>query len=328
MYSKLVSVIIPNYNSSKFIRETLNCVFNQTYDNIEILIVDDGSTDGSFELISGIDDHKIILVKNPKKGACAARNFGLSMSNGDYIQFLDADDLIDENKIENQVRLLDINKNKVAVCSTKHFTDTKDAGIITDKKFLFSTDRPQDFLLNLYGGDGIHQNMVAQHAWLVPKKVIDQAGRWDESLIKDQDGEFFCRVLMASEGICYDDKSLCYYRKHGQAGSISSGNSEDHLLSQLQSLYSKSRQLLTENHTKAYRNAMALQYKMIAIDAFPEHRAVYKIANTKMKDYGGSEYEPILGGKIVEMIKFIFGWKIARGFKYYLQRSLFSKKRK
>lgn len=320
MTEKLVSIIIPNFNSIKFIEETIYSVLNQSYKSTEIIVVDDGSSDGSFEYIEKLNVPNLILVKNPNKGACAARNHGLRLAKGDYIQFLDADDVLDPTKIEAQVALLDISVDKIAVCSTKHFYESKDQGLITDRPFLFSTNNPIEFLLNLYGGDGANHNMVAQHAWLTPKTIIDKAGFWNEDLIKDQDGEFFCRVVMASKGISFSENVYCYYRKHRQVGSISSGKSESHLLSQLESLNSKAEQLKAAAHTSAFKKAMALQYKIIAIDAIPEYKSIYNRAIHKMNYYGGSSYVPVLGGKIVEGIKTIFGWKIAKTFSHHIHR--------
>jgi glycosyltransferase involved in cell wall biosynthesis len=317
MTQKLVSVIIPNYNSSKFIQETLNSVLKQTYKNIELIIVDDGSTDGSYEYISSLDEPNLKLVKNLTKGACAARNYGLRLATGHYIQFLDADDLLDLNKIDVQVKLLENCDYNIAVCGTKHFYKSTQDGVITDTPFLFSTNKPHDFLLSLYGADGYNQNMVAQHAWLTPKSVIDQAGFWDENLIKDQDGEFFCRVVMASKGVCFANNTICYYRKYKQSKNVSSGKTKMHILSQLVALKSKEEQLRKFKYTQAFKNAMALQYKIIGISAYPEYKAVCNESMKKSMSYGGSSYVPVLGGKIIELLKSLFGWKFAKLFRLF-----------
>lgn len=318
----LVSVIIPNYNSLKFIKETLDSVFNQTHKNIEIIVVDDGSTDGSFEFISNLESENLRLLKNRKKGACSARNHGLHLAKGEYIQFLDADDVLDDDKIRVQVDLLENTDSKVAVCSTKHFYNNINEGIITDRPFMYTTDKPEEFLLKLFGGDGKHHNMVAQHAWLTPKKVINRAGFWDENLLKDQDGEYFCRIVMASQGVCFAENVLCYYRKHRRLGSVSSGKSKKHLQSQLMSQNSKAQQLNRAKNTTAFNNAMALQYKIIAIDAYPKHKNIYRSAIEKVNQFGGSTYEPVLGGKIIESIKTIFGWRIAKSFSVAIHKLL------
>ena len=102
-----VSVIIPVFNAQEYINETINSVIKQTYEgSIEIIIIDDHSTDNSFQIVREFESDSIIVKKNPKKGACAARNYGFQLSTGDYIQYLDADDLLSKNKIRSQMELL------------------------------------------------------------------------------------------------------------------------------------------------------------------------------------------------------------------------------
>ena len=149
MEQHLVTVVIPNYNSLKYIKTTLECIFNQTHKNLEIIVVDDGSTDGSYEFIESLNRPNLKLEKNPTKGACAARNHGLRLANGKYVQFLDADDLLDLDKIGAQVKLIESTEDKVVVCSTRHFYKSTEEGIITDASFLYDTNNPSEFLLNI-----------------------------------------------------------------------------------------------------------------------------------------------------------------------------------
>lgn len=318
----LVSIIIPNYNSIKHVSETIISLELQTYSEYEVLVIDDGSTDGSYEYLLNLNHPFLKVYKNPKKGACAARNYGISLSKGKYVQFLDADDLISSSKIEKQVAALELHNNKIATCSTVHFYDNPENGKIVDRKFMFSTDKADEFLLNLYGGNGKDHNMVAQHAWLSPKAVINKAGFWNEELIKDQDGEFFCRVLMASEGVEYVENIKVFYRKHRKAQNVSSGKSELHLRSQLKALESKQNQLKKTKYYSAYKRAMALQFKLLAISAYPEYYKISKKSLQKSKLHGGSQYLPKLGGKIIESIKCIFGWKTAQFISYWIHKML------
>ena len=105
----LVSVIIPAFNAEKWVDETLKCVLTQTYGSIEIIVVDDGSKDGTAALAERAlaeDPRSHILIQQPNQGAAAARNRGIEAASGDWIQFLDADDLLDRQKIEIQVECL------------------------------------------------------------------------------------------------------------------------------------------------------------------------------------------------------------------------------
>lgn len=321
MSQKLVSVIIPSYNSLKFLKDTIDCVLNQSYKNIELIVVDDGSTDGSFEYLESLKCSMIHVIKNSKKGACAARNHGLRIAMGDYIQFLDADDLLSINKIELQMSKLKNQANAIAVCNTMHFYNSVNDGIITDKEFLYTTNNSEEFLLNLYGANG-KQNMVQTSAWLTPKLLLDKIGPWDETLSKDQDGEYFCRVVTRAEKVLYVPGITNYYRKHVKGSNIANQKDVKHLDSQLRALESKSEQFTKLKSSQSYKNAMALQYKIIAVGAYPKYPDIYETAISKVDYFGGSDYEPVLGGKIVEIIKSIFGWRTAKKISFFVHKHI------
>ena len=312
----LVSVIIPVYNAERFLKETLTSVLGQTYSNIEVIIIDDGSWDGSYELALKYQANNIIVRKNRSKGACAARNYGFELSSGSYIQYLDADDLLSSNKIELQVNRLKKKPDYIAVCNTFQFKDKHTNGSITDSEYLYSTNNPVSFLLKLYGSEGV-PNMVQTSAWLSPRSIIENIGSWDEKLLKDQDGEFFCRAVLASKGIEYVPFAINYYRKHRTGKNVAALKQKEHLYSQLKALESKERQLLQRTNSEMFRRAMALQFKWLAINAWPQYREISKFAIIKSEFYGGSNYIPVLGGKAVEQIKAIMGWRIAKFLSYY-----------
>lgn len=107
---ELVSIIMPNYNSEKFIKESIESVLNQTYSNIELIIIDDNSKDSSLKKIKEVKDSRIKLIKlKINQGAARARNEGLKISKGRYLAFLDSDDVLNEDAIEKQIKFL---KNK------------------------------------------------------------------------------------------------------------------------------------------------------------------------------------------------------------------------
>lgn len=314
-----VSVIIPMYNASKFLNETLESILNQSYNNIEIIIIDDNSTDGSFNQALKFQSNSIWVKKNKKKGACAARNYGFDLSTGDYIQYLDADDILSPSKIEDQVNALQNQKNSIAVCNTKHFYNTINEGKITDQGYLFTTSDVKSFLLNIYGSNGL-PNMVAVSAWLTPKELIRIAGPWDESLMKDQDGEFFCRVVTKADQVIYVPNALNFYRKHRLGQNIANQKQRIHIESQLKALDSKYEQLKSLKDTDAFKAAFSIQYKWLAVDAYPEFKDISKKAFKTSEVLGGSNYLPVLGGKIIETTNLIFGWKAAKSLSYWVHR--------
>src|SRR5690606_2283060 len=119
----LVSIIIPCYNAEKYVAEAIQSALDQTYPNCEVIVIDDGSTDGSLEVIQSFGD-KIRCETGPNKGGCAARNRGLELAKGEWIQFLDADDLISVEKIERQMeQAMRLRPEVLMSCQWKRFRD-------------------------------------------------------------------------------------------------------------------------------------------------------------------------------------------------------------
>jgi len=134
---KKVSVIIPVYNSSKYLEECINSVINQTYKNLEIIIINDDSTDNSLDIINSFNDKRIKLIDLPKNGGVSnARNKGIEASTGDYICFLDSDDFWSLKKIEKQVKFI---KNKVFIFSDyEYYNNGKRKRVKVPKSITYS----------------------------------------------------------------------------------------------------------------------------------------------------------------------------------------------
>ena len=122
----LVSVVIPAYNSARFIHETLESVRQQTWPALEVFIIDDGSSDDTVSIARSFGLEWFHVVEQKNSGACVARNRGLDLSKGKYIQFLDADDVLSPDKIEKQVGMLEKNPGYLGVSPTVHFINGDD----------------------------------------------------------------------------------------------------------------------------------------------------------------------------------------------------------
>jgi glycosyltransferase involved in cell wall biosynthesis len=319
----LASVIIPCFNAEKFIAQTINSVLQQTYHNIEILIIDDHSTDHSYAIAQNFaKEHPQIVkvLKNEFKGACAARNMGFQHSKGAYIQYLDTDDLLSPHKIEMQVSSLKDYPNSLAVCETWNFTNNINNATNTDASFLFSTRHASDFFINLWGGTKKEPTMVQTSAWLTPRTLIEKNGTWNINLSKDQDGEFFARCGLNSKGIVYVPNIKNYYRKHISGNNIASQKKRQHIESNLLATQLKEQYLFGKNQSIKAKLAIATQYKHVAIEAWPNYKDLTKEALLKCKQLGGSPYNPVLGGKIIEFSKKVFGWKAAKTISYYIHK--------
>jgi len=323
----LVSIIIPVYNSALYLTEAINSCINQTWQNIEVIIVDDGSTDESLSIAKTFENGQIKVYHQENKNASAARNSGLMKAKGAYIQFLDADDMLSADKIESQVNLLAGHPGMVAVCSTIHFTDGRQpaefAPSAYEEAFLLNLP-PFDFLFNLYGGNNEGKgSMVQPNAWLCPKDIIEKAGKWNEELTLDDDGEFFCRVVLASRGVT-KSAGYNYYRKYRGHKNLSGLTTQKHLRSQYDALSLKISWLKAKKPLPELKNIHARWLHSLLFKAYPVYPALeqqikkdLKILKTAIRP----EYPfGTTSGKLLSMV---FGWKFAKRlqlFKYQLSK--------
>ena len=121
----LVSVIIPAHKSAGFIHETLDSVKRQTWPELEVFVIDDGSVDETLSIARTFESEHFHVIEQKNSGACVARNRGLELGKGKYIQFLDADDLLSPDKIERQVELLEKFPGCLGVSPTVHFMNVE-----------------------------------------------------------------------------------------------------------------------------------------------------------------------------------------------------------
>ena len=324
MTNPLVSVIIPVYNAEKYIAEAITSVINQTWPNIEIIIIDDGSTDRSLEIAKAFSGEKIKVYTQPNQGATVARNYGLKESRGDYIQFLDADDLLSSDKIEGQVLRLNGSLTHVCVCNTIHFTDGENHLDIpiTHEWFAEESDNPVDFLLKLYAGDEVmpgYGGMIQPNAWLTPKNLIEKAGPWKEFKCPDDDGEFFCRVLLASDGVKFSSKGLNYYRKFKHQQSLSGQRDHTAVKNIVLAIDLKYSNLKASTNDPIVDTIFARHYWWTGVNIYPQFKTLSQqcINKAKQLGYKGTKY---IGGNAGHTIAKFFGWKTARLLSYYKHR--------
>lgn len=210
----LVSIIIPTFNRSHLIGETLDSVIKQTYKNWECIVVDDGSTDYTDELMEFycIEDSRVKYFKRPntdKKGGNTCRNYGFFLSKGDYIQFLDSDDLLSSNKLRNQImELSQCNKMSIATCKYGYFDSLYSKFTLREK---LNTYKNFQSGIQLLAEFGCSKEYFPSHVYLISKELIEVAGEWNEDLIINQDGEFFSRILLFAEKILFVNSEV-YYR--------------------------------------------------------------------------------------------------------------------
>lgn len=208
----LVSIIIPTFNRAQLIAETLDSVLAQTYQNWECIIVDDGSSDNTDEVVGQYveKDSRFNYYHRPDEhlpGGNGARNYGFKMSEGEYVNWLDSDDLFAKDKIEKQIQTLLGNSESISTCAWGRFSDKSN---FTLKKLQIFKDytNASDIFSN-YGHKGFFPNMV----FLCHRSIFNKSGLWNENLIINQDGEFFCRVILNSKSIYFTKDTYVLYRQ-------------------------------------------------------------------------------------------------------------------
>jgi glycosyltransferase involved in cell wall biosynthesis len=213
----LVSIIIPTYNRAHFISETLDSIMAQTYSNWECIIVDDGSMDNSEFVISKYVelDSRFQFYYRPAeriKGANSCRNYGFELSKGEYIQYLDSDDLISFNKIEDQVRELEkYDMNTIAICKWQFFENL--SNINRENKEL-KVYRNFDSILDFIDALALSGCFLPPHVYLVNRQLVLNSGNWMDKLMINQDGEFFARIFTKTNLVVFLPDVMAYYRRN------------------------------------------------------------------------------------------------------------------
>ena len=206
--SKLVSIIIPCYNAEHWVAEAVQSCLDQTYSPIEIIVVDDGSTDESLGVLQSFGD-RIKLESGLNRGGNHARNRGIELSRGDYIQFLDADDYLLPEKIEYQVRFLEETGADVVYGDWRHrYHMPGGSDYLDDVKI---SGVPNDIIESLLKNDW----WVANLAILFRRASVLQSGGWDEILQAGQDRDFFTQVALTDADIQYQPGCCSIYRRYG-----------------------------------------------------------------------------------------------------------------
>jgi glycosyltransferase involved in cell wall biosynthesis len=210
----LVSILIPAYNAEQWIGDTIRSALAQTWPNKEIIIVDDGSSDRTAEIAKQFAASNVSIVTQKNQGAPSARNKAFELCQGDYIQWLDADDLLSPNKVGSQMAVAERSQDKQMLLSCKwgSFTHRPWRAKFISTPLCCDLD-PLEWMLRKW-----EQNLHMQTAtWLVSRQLSESAGPWDTRLMGDDDGEYFCRVLLRSSGVRFVPDAKVYYRITGSS---------------------------------------------------------------------------------------------------------------
>jgi len=303
-----VSILIPLFNSEKFIGDTIKSALLQTWQHKEIIIVDDGSTDSSLAIARSFESETVKVYSQANHGAASARNLAFKHSSGDYIQFLDADDLLSDDKIAKQMQIAEVNNFDPGVLifgKTAFFevdcTETAISGQPVNKSY----DDPFNLLIDLFS----FVSYISSHAYLINRELIIGSGEWDENLSANDDGEFFARVISKSKKVLYCDEGISFYRKN-ISDSLSKQKSPKHTLSEYLSLKKTSETILQHKNNDPGRAACSHIFNWFIVEWYPGNKRLLSEVERTMKQYGLTYFSGS-PSRIYHFIKSIAGWRRA-----------------
>ena len=299
---KIVSIIIPLHNAEAYILETLKSCFEQIYTNIEVIVVENGSSDNSWEFLNTIADTRLQCYQIDIANASAARNFGYKKATGDYIMFLDADDIVSKTKIDKQLRVLEnLEEGWIASCAWGKFTNTIEQASFIQQDTWRIKD-PLQWCITSWNGGG----MMIPGCWLIPKPIIEKAGLWNETLTLHDDGEFMCRVLLASQGNVFVENAWVYYRQ--VSNSLSRKNqSYKAAKSTLDVCESYRKHVLPSEDSPIVRQALAYNYRRFMYEFHPKHKDLLDLAKQSFQTLGVKN-TPLIGGENFKKLSKIVGF--------------------
>lgn len=304
----LVSILIPAHNAEAWIGGTIRSAVAQTWRPIEVIVVDDGSKDGTLSVAKRFESENVRVVSQKQQGASAARNHAFALSRGEYIQWLDADDFLAPDKIARQIQV-------ARECGSRWTILSSSFGTFRTRHYrakFTPTELWEDLSAAEWLRRKLNYNVYMQTgAWLVSRELSEAAGPWDTRLTADDDGEYFCRVLLRADSVRFVPDARVYYRLHPRNSLSYHGHSNLKLNGQwmaIQLHISCLRALEDSERTRAacvtyLQNWMPLFY--------PERLDIFNSAQEMARNLGGEIVIPALPKKYA-WIQEMFGWSSAK----------------
>ena len=224
---KKISVIIPNYNYARYVSEAIESVLNQSYKNIELIVVNNGSTDNSLDVLKAYED-RLLLVNQSNLGQSGARNSGLCHTTGDYIAFLDADDSWESSKLEKQIALAS-DSTELIYCGIAPFRDP--SGEIMPIVLPEYRGNCMNFFIE---NPGVSIVLSGESTALFSRNLLEKVGLFDGELNSTAGWDFFRRCSRFTK-FDFIDEPLVNYRLH----SSNMSNSNRNVIQDMRRSYSK-----------------------------------------------------------------------------------------
>ena len=309
----LVSILIPAFNAQRWIADTVRSAVRQTWNRKEVIVVDDGSTDQTLAIARKFASDTVTIVTQPNQGAAAARNKAYSICQGNYIQWLDADDLLAPTKIATQMTVTESCQSKRTL-----FSSAWGDFIRRPHKANFRMSRlwtnlsPLEWLTRALG-EGLFMQPAS---WLVSRELADLAGPWDTRLSFDDDGEYCCRLVRFSDNVQFVPDAQMFYRRSGPSSLSNIERTNRRLESEFLSIQLQVQHLCSLQADDRVLHACVNFMQRYLIDFYPERLDLVKKLEQIAKSLGGELNAPRLPSKY-EWIQKVFGWPAAKRSQLY-----------
>ncbi len=297
----------------------MDSVLKQTYTHFEWILVNDGSTDETEAIIHAHNDKRIKYYKQENKGQCAASNFGLSKATGEYIKFFDADDLMNAHHLEAQLKKLNGRTDALASCAWGRFYD----GNPDSAQFIPETVwEDSDSLCWIKKALTQQNDMMGAWIWLIPKKVLERTGGWNEVLSLNNDFEFSIRLLLAVKEVLFAETAQIFYRSGNQT--LSQSLSNEAYKAAIRSTDLGCGYLLNIDNSPEMKQLCAKRYQEWLYRVYPNSSSIQEYLEFTITALGGSNHK-MEGGTVFNFLCRIFGWKLVKRLKLVLKKLGYSK---
>lgn len=303
----LVSVVIPCHNAASWLGETLESVIAQTWLNREVLLIDDGSTDDSLTIARRFEDRGVRVVTQPNRGAAAARNHGLRLARGEFVKFLDADDLLSPSAIAAQVAALEERPRSIAHGRWARFHEDPATAVFTPHPGWHDADDPVAWIKETWSDA---RPMYQCGLFLITRGLLEATGGWDERLSLIDDFEFFTRLVLASDGLVFTPEAQLYYRS-GMPGRLSGRTNRTAWASAVASTFGAVEHLRRCDDTPETRRLAANMLQSLVYTMYPSEPDLILELERTIEHLGGANLTPD-GGPMFGWLARIIGWKPAR----------------
>lgn len=314
--SGLVSVLMAAHDAAAIVAESLDSVLRQEGVDLEVVVVNDGSTDGTADRIRAVRDPRIRLLDQPRRGQSAALNAAFAASRGAFIKHIDADDLLAPGHLAAQRAALGDEAGAICSCRWGYFLERPGSHSVVPDESCRAYADPMDWIVDALS---VGRSMMGGWLWMIPRGVLEKAGGWDERLTLNNDFEFSIRLALAATSIRFAPEAVYYYRK-GRGGTVSSRAGREAMESALLTTELGTAAMLRREDSPRVRRLCADRFCQWMYEFHPAFPDLERAAAKRIAELGGSEWEPG-GGAVHRLLRRGLGARRIRWLQYWARQA-------